>query len=304
MRISKQLQSIKKIPRTLVALIASIAAALFFILPALTQQPVTIKVLIQALEAEQLQPIVEEFEKQNPDINLDIIEAPNETNQVEDLYTSAFLLGESPYDLVYMDIVWVPKFAAAGWLMPLSDRVSQEELEQFLNGDVNGGTYEGELYRMPFRSDVGMLYYRTDWLKQAGYKPPETFDDLVQISQDLQSRDTVEWGYLWQGKQYEGLSAMFVEILEGFGGFWVDPDTLKVGLDQPEAIQGAEFLRSLIKKNISPPGITTYAEPATHRLFINGESVFLRNWPYVYGLALDSPIEGEFAIKEMPHSRQ
>ncbi|PSO65604.1 MAG: ABC transporter substrate-binding protein [Cyanobacteria bacterium QH_2_48_84] len=304
MRISKQLPSIKKIPRTLVALIASIAAALFFILPALTQQPVTIKVLIQALEAEQLQPIVEEFEKQNPDINLDIIEAPNETNQVEDLYTSAFLLGESPYDLVYMDIVWVPKFAASGWLMPLSDRVSQEELEQFLNGDVNGGTYEGELYRMPFRSDVGMLYYRTDWLKQAGYKPPETFDDLVQISQDLQSRDTVEWGYLWQGKQYEGLSAMFVEILEGFGGFWVDPDTLKVGLDQPEAIQGAEFLRSLIKKNISPPGITTYAEPATHRLFINGESVFLRNWPYVYGLALDSPIEGEFAIKEMPHSRQ
>ncbi|HBY79945.1 MAG TPA: ABC transporter substrate-binding protein, partial [Cyanobacteria bacterium UBA11148] len=47
--------------------------------------------------------------------------------------------------------------------------------------------------------------------------------------------------YLWQGKQYEGLAAMFTEVLEGYGGFWVNPDTLEVGLDQPEAVQAVEF---------------------------------------------------------------
>lgn len=300
-RLKRGIFRIKRFPRFLILLIASIAAIQFLILPALTQQPVTIQVLMSALEASQWQPFVEDFEQQNPGINLEIIEGPNETNLVEDLYTSAFLLGESPYDLVYLDIVWVPKFAAAGWLMPLSDRVSEDQLSEFLQGDVEGGRYNGELYRMPFRSDGGMLYYRTDLLKQGGYEPPETFDELMEISQALQQQTDVELGYLWQGKQYEGLSAMFVEILEGFGGFWVNPDTLEVGLDQPEAIQAVEFLRNTIDKGVSPPGVTTYAEEETRRIFQNGEAVFLRNWPYVYTLAADSEIAGQFAIKPMVH---
>ena len=301
MSINQQRRRIKKFPRFLVLIVATFVAVLFFVIPALTQQPVKISVLMPALDAAQLQSTVEAFERENPDIDLEITNGPNDSNLIEDLYTSAFLLGESPYDLVLMDIVWVPKFAAAGWLMPLSSRVSQAELSEFLDGDVDGGRYQGELYRMPFRSDIGLLYYRTDLLKQAGYQPPETFAELVKISQDLQEKGLADWGYLWQGKQYEGLSAMFVEILEGYGGFWVNPNTLEVGLDQPEAIKAVEFLRSTIDKGISPPGVTTYTEEETRRIFQNGNSVFLRNWPYVYGLAADSPVAGEFAIEPMVH---
>lgn len=303
-RFKRGIFRIKKFPRFLILFIASIATIQFLILPALTQQPVTIQVLMSALEATQWQPFVDDFEQQNPDINLEIREGPRATDAVEDLYSSAFLLGDSPYDLVYLDIVWVPKFAAAGWLMPLSDRISEDELSEFLQGDVNGGRYNGELYRMPFRSDGGMLYYRTDLLEQGGYEPPETFNELMQISQALQQQTGVEWGYIWQGKQYEGLSAMFVEILEGFGGFWVNPDTLEVGLDQPEAIEAVNFLLNTIEKGVSPPGVTTYTEEETRRLFQNGKAVFLRNWPYVYDLASqpgESDIAGEFAIKPMVH---
>ncbi len=271
---------------------------------ALSQQPVTVTVLMQALEAKQWEPIVEEFHEQNPDIRLDIVEGPNATNLVEDLYTSSFLLGDSPYDLVYMDIVWTPKFAAAGWLEDLSDRISDAELDKFLDGDVNGGRYEGGLYRIPFRSDGGMLYYRTDLLQDIGAEPPETFSELVEISKTLKSQDEIDWGYVWQGNQYEGLSAMFVEVLAGFGGFWIDPDTLEVGLDRPEAIEAAAWLRDTIEQKVSPPGVTTYQEEETRRFFQNGKSAFLRNWPYVWPLANgdDSPVAGKIAIKPMVHS--
>jgi multiple sugar transport system substrate-binding protein len=155
---------------------------------------------------------------------------------------------------------------------------------------------------MPFRSDAGMLYYRTDWLEQEGYEPPETFTELVEISQQLQEDGLTQWGYVWQGKQYEGLSAMFVEILEGYDAFWINPDTLEVGLDEPDAVDAVEFLRSTIEQGISPPGVTTYAEEETRRLFQNGKAAFLRNWPYVYSLAADSEIAGQFAIKPMVHT--
>lgn len=298
-------KKIPRIPRILVwGTIGFFLVLLTLFLPVVgfSQQSVTVSLLVRALEAQQLQPLAEEFNQAHPKIKLEILEAPNDTNQVEDLYTASFLLGNSPYDLVFMDIVWTPKFSAAGWLKDLSEYISSAELEKFLPGDIQGGMYQGKLYRAPFRSDAGMLYYRHDLLEKTGYKPPETFTELMTISQDLQQRGLSEWGYVWQGKQYEGLSAMFVEILQGNGAFWINPETLEVGLDRPEAIAAVQFLRDTIATKVSPPGVTTYAEEETRRLFQNGKSVFLRNWPYVYSLALDSPIAGKYSIKPMVHS--
>ena len=291
-----------KAHRLLAVILIFFGSICLVVLPALTQQPTVIRTLVRADEAQQLQPLVTKFNQQHSDIRFQIVEAPSDSNQVEDLYTSSFLLGNSPYDVVYMDIVWTPKFAAAGWLRDLSDRLDEEEAQQYLEGDIAGGMYQDQLYRIPFRSDAGMLYYRQDLLEQAGYEPPETFPELIEISQDLQQQGLADWGYVWQGKQYEGLAAMFVEILQGSGAFWVDPDTLEVGLDRPEAIAAVEFLRETIAKEVSPPGVTTYAEEETRLLFQNGRAVFLRNWPYVYSLASDSAIAGKFSIKPMVHA--
>jgi multiple sugar transport system substrate-binding protein len=292
------------LPCLLGLLVVWIVLSQVWVQPALTQQPVTLNALINAGEVPYWKDlIVKDFEKQNPNIRLQIVEAPNATDLTENLYTSAFILGDSPYDLVYMDVIWTAKFAAAGWLLDLGDRISQQELKVFLDKDVEAGRYKGKLYRIPTRSDVGMLYYRKDLLEQVGAKPPETFEELVKTAEQLQEKKVVPWGYVWQGAQYEGLPAMFVEILEGFGGFWVNPDTNEVGLDKPEAIKAVNFLRNAIAKGISPPGVTTYREEETRRLFVSGETAFLRNWPYVWASAHegDSKIKGKVGIKPMVH---
>ena len=187
----------------------------------------------------------------------------------------------------------------------LSDRAAPAMLSEFLAGDVNGGRYDGGLYRIPFRSDAGMLYYRKDLLDAADREPPATFAELAEISQQLQGGGEVEWGYLWQGRQYEGLSAMFVEILAGFGGTWIDPETKAVGLDAPEAIAAIEFLQSTVTDGLTPEGVTTYQEEESRLLFQNGKTAFLRNWPYVWRLANDpeSPIAGKLGIVPMPSVR-
>jgi len=273
----------------------------FVVLPALSQQPVVITMLMQGQDRANWTPFFEEFNQKNRDIRLNVVEGPFDSNLVENLYTSAFLLGDSPYDILNMDIVWVPKFAAAGWIRDLSDRVSPEQLSLFVKGNIEGSKYQDKLYRIPTTSDAGVLYYRTDLLEKAGAKPPATFQEMISIAQKLQKQGDTPWGYLWQGKQYEGVSAMFVEILEGFGGFWANPDTLEVGLDKPQAIQAAQFLRDTINKRVSPPGVVTYGEEETRLLFQNGGSTFLRNWPYVLKLANaeDSKIRGKVGIKPM-----
>ncbi|WP_413161482.1 ABC transporter substrate-binding protein [Capilliphycus salinus ALCB114379] len=269
--------------------------------PTFSQESVTVRFLVQAGEATQLESFAEDFNEKNPNITLEIVKGPNNTNLVEDLYTSAFLLGDSPYDIVYMDIVWVQKFAAAGWLTDLSEWVDNDLLTPYLEGVKEGGRYQGQLYRMPLRADGGMLYYRKDLLKKVGAKPPETFEELMEISKQIQDKDLARWGFIWQGKQYEGLSAIFTEVLKGFGGFWVDPETNEVGLDRPEAIAAVEFLRQTIEEGISPKDVTTYSEEETRLLFQSGNTAFLRNWPYVVPLANQSEIANQFGIKPMVH---
>ncbi|WP_293126467.1 ABC transporter substrate-binding protein [Microcoleus sp. bin38.metabat.b11b12b14.051] len=301
-KINSPPQRRQKRPR-LFALFTVILAAvlLLFILPALTQQPVVLTMLMQGQDIANWKPFVKEFEQKNRDIRINLVEGPFDSNLVENLYTSAFLLGESPYDIINMDIVWVPKFAAAGWVRDLTDRIGPKQLAKFIPGNVEGGRYRGKLYRIPHASDAGMLYYRKDILKQAGIPAPKTFEEMVKISQNLQQQGKATWGYLWQGKQYEGVSAMFVEVLSGFGGFWANPKTFEVGLDKPEAIKAVEFLKNTIASGISPPGVTTYGEEETRLLFQNGKALFLRNWPYVWKLANTegSKVKGKIAIEPM-----
>lgn len=293
---------IQKLKSPLVIFFVVLFGIILSIQQVLSQQPVVLNLLMTAPDAQPWQQgIVKDFEAKNPGIRVNVIEGPNATNLLEDLYTSAFILGDSPYDIVNMDVIWTPKFAAAGWLQDLSTRITKQELAAFSPKDVEAGIIEGKLYKIPMRSDVGVLYYRADLLQQAGFQPPETFADLQKISQALKKQGKVNWGYLWQGRQYEGAAAMFIEVLEGFGGFWVNPKTLEVGLDKPETLKAIAFLKDTIQTGISPPGVTTYIEEDTRRIFQSGQAAFLRSWPYVWPLAnaKDSPIKGKIGIKSM-----
>ena len=266
--------------------------------------PITLSLVVPASEATYWSSLVKDFEAKNRDIRISLIEVKNRqgdlTEKLKEFYSINFRMG-NPYDLIYMDIIWVSEFADQGWLMNLSDRISAKELAAFLNSDVAAGRYKDGLYRIPYRSDIGLLYYRKDLLDQAGYKPPETFSELLKISQALTRQGAVKWGYLWQGREYEGLSAMFVEVLHGYGGFWVNPATLEVGLDQPKAIAAVRSLLRTIEEKISPPEVVSYSEDESFAEWQQGNAVFLRSWPFVWAQAnaKDSPIRGKVGIQPM-----
>ena len=275
---------------------------------ACASQPVTLSFVVSQREADYWQPLIEKFEDKHPHIRIDllnsdnsILDKPDGTDQLKKFLVAAFQ--KSPYDLISLDIIWVPEFVEAGWLMDLTNEFDKKLLEEeFLVSEVENGFYKNRLYRLPFRTDVGVLYYRKDLLEAAGLEPPETFEELMQISQTLQNQQ-IRWGYVWQG-QAEALSAMFVEILKGYGGFWINSQTGAVGLDQPEAIQAVAFLRNTIEQGISPQGITTYEEEETRRLFRDGHAVFMRNWPNVW-VDANKPgtsVYGKIAIKPMVHA--
>lgn len=240
--------------------------------------------------------LVAQFNREHPGPPVRLIEGPPATNSREDLYSTSFLSGEAAYDIVYCDGIWIAKFAAAGWLADLSGRVSAEDRKDFLPAEFQAGSYQGRLYRLPAFTDAGVLYYRKDLVK----KPPQTFAELLSVARSLQTPE--RWGFLWQGKQYEGLVTVFLEVLWGFGGDWIDADTREIRIDSPEAVQAIAFLKGTIG-GVSPAAVTTYVEEDTRSIFQNGRAVFMRNWPYVWTLIQRSgALENQVGMTAMVHA--
>lgn len=247
--------------------------------------------------------IIMNFETRNPAIKVKLVEGPASTDTRENQYSASLLARDSTYDLIYLDVVWVPKFAAAGWLVPLDDRFPPEMRREFLPGDIEASTYAGNIWRIPIRTDGGMLYYRKDLLESANEQPPETFDDLVRISKLIQSPPEL-WGFVFQGKQYEGLTCVFLEVLRGFGGDVLGPEGGCI-LDSAETIAALEWMRSIMfDDTIAPQAVRTYEENEALAAFLSGKSVFMRNWPYAWKMTQGegSPLEGKVGIVPMVHA--
>ena len=94
---------------------------------------------------------------------------------------------------------------------------------------------------------------------------------------------------------------MYLEVLHGYGGTWIDAESREVGLDRPEAVAALEFLIRSIDSGVSPPGVTTYQEEESRRLFADGRAGFLRNWPYVWRISQreESAIRGRVGVTNM-----
>ncbi|SBO43883.1 ABC transporter substrate-binding protein [Cyanobium sp. NIES-981] len=239
--------------------------------------PVTVRVLMPAPFADATAELVDAFNRGQRNVRLAVTRGPFETESVSDLAISSLLLGDSPYDLLLMDVTWTAKYAAAGWLLPLDDWLGPDALAPLAPGAREGNRIDGRLWRVPLVADMGLLYWRTDLMDE----PPRTPAELVAVSRDLQRRGQVRWGYVWQGRQYEGLSCVFLEVLHGFGGTW-GPVGPGFGLDSAAATEAATWLRSLIDTGVSPPAVANFAEPEALQSFEAGEAAFLRNWPYAW----------------------
>ena len=248
--------------------------------------------------------IIKQFEAAYPDLEVEMVEGPSSPNTREDMYAQSFMSKEDTYDLVYMDVVWMPKFAAQGWLKPLDEQFTADLQKDFLAGDIEGSKYQGKTYRLPIQSDGGMLYYRKDLLESKGLKPPQTWDELLAAAKALQKPPEL-WGFVFQGKQYEGLVCDFLELVWGNGGTLVDAAG-EVQIDKPQAVQALQWMVDAVHKDkIAPEGVLTLQEEEARHMFQEGKAVFMRNWPYAWNLLQGdkSPVKGKVGILPMVHGK-
>lgn len=193
----------------------------------------------------------------------------------------------SLYDVMGLDVVSTAEFAANEWIVPLKQTLFP--LGKFLPPAVATAKYAGTLFAVPFDSNAGLLYYRTDILAAAHESPPTTWAQLEEMASTLAPKYRI-YGYAGQLASYEGLTVNFDEAVQSLGGSILSPDATRVTLDSsPTAARAAtaalQFLQTGLKVGWIPRAALKWQEAGSASAFLSGKLLFMRNWPYVYGLA-------------------
>lgn len=227
-------------------------------------------------------------------------QGPASTNDMLTTYNNMLRARSSSIDVLSLDVVYPAQFAASQWTKPITDsQWPSTERDKYLPGPIKACTYQGKIWAAPYRTDIGLLYYRKDLIAT----PPTTWDALTNMAKSTAPGKT-KYGYVWQGAQYEGLVCDFVEVLHGYGGAVLDPnDPTKVTVNSPIAQQALTQMVGWVG-TISPDAVTTYMEDTARTTWQNGDSAFMRNWPYAYSLGNDptqSKIANKFDITSLPY---
>lgn len=213
------------------------------------------------------------------------------------------------------DVVWTAQMAKSGRVEDLTDRFYRAyEREALLSAAMDSATYRLRIWGVPWYTDAGMLFYRKDKLDDAGFdQPPKTWTELSRMSQTIQKKTNTPYGYVFQGAEYEGGTVNAAEFIWSAGGELMSTELTVTGLvvtrpaetdavriRSPEAAAGLDMARRLVEDGVVPSAVVRFRERDALEAFMAGNAVFLRSWPYTYGVLRDAKMIDRVGVAPLP----
>ena len=233
-----------------------------------------------------------------------LVSTPNDTNERLALYQQLLSAQSGDIDVFQIDVIW-PGILADHFI-DLNEHIEKDLVDQHFEAIVVNNTIDGRLVAMPWFTDAGLLYYRSDLLEKYDREVPTTWEELTETAQVVMDGERAEgnsrmWGFVFQARAYEGLTCDALEWIDSFNGGTIVDDDGEITVNNPQAIQAIDLAASWID-TIAPRGVLNYGEEESRGVFQSGNAVFMRNWPYAWPLANseDSPIRDKVGVSALP----
>src|SRR5579875_2159536 len=164
-------------------------------------------------EGEAVTQLLPEFEREHPDIRVDVQQIPL-TASHEKLLT-AYAGGSLP-DVTQLGDTWIPEFAALHALEPLQSRVEHSAVirkDDYFASVWATSVIDKVLVGIPWYVDTRLLFYRTDLLRAAGFDaPPRDWAEWqAQMDAIRAHSGGRRWGALLPVNEYDQLLALALQ---------------------------------------------------------------------------------------------
>ncbi|WP_435885467.1 extracellular solute-binding protein [Streptomyces collinus] len=237
-----------------------------------------------------------------------LVELPGSADQQRSQLLGALQSGGAEYDVVNLDVTWIPEFAAAGLIRPLTGAAVKSP-DDIIEAVDRTSFWDGERYAVPFNSDVGLLYYRKDHLREAGASQTElgrgvTWADLRElidaVNDDPTKPENYQEGWTTQLAAYEGRT---VNAIEAFASavpdFALTDEDGRYTADEAQLTAGVTELRERTASPYMLDESSGFREAESLSAFAEGRTTFLRHWPYVYP-ALYETYKEDLGVTRLP----
>lgn len=217
--------------------------------------------------------LIEEFNKSQDQYIVEWTQMTNDSAQMHDQLLTSLSSNAGEYDVLSLDVVWAGEFAGGGYLEPLDMMMDEAGInpDDFNAGSMESGNYQGIQYTLPYFPDVGLLFFRNDIVSEEDAQTlisgDYTYEELGEMAEKYATENDIENGFVYQSMQYEGLTVNANEFTNQFQ----DNET------------GLQTMQDFTEADWTPQDITNYAEGEAQNAFANGNAVFQRNWPFIYG---------------------
>ncbi|BCW50004.1 ABC transporter substrate-binding protein [Arthrobacter sp. StoSoilB13] len=191
-------------------------------------------------------------------------------------------------DLFLTDVIWTSEFASQGWLLDQTKLVEANK-DRLIPSTVETTKYQDKYWASPFFTNAGLIYYQKDKVAK-----PESWQQLYAEAAKAPGN-----GYVYQGKQYEGLTVNFLEMLYSAGGEVLN-DQGDVKIDSKETRDVLNFMSDGLKNGSADRAVLTYNEDPARLAYESGDFGYQRNWPHVYRLLNATPLASSFGVAPLP----
>ncbi len=234
---------------------------------------------------------------------VNVVPMPSSTTDQFGQYRLWLAAGNSDIDVYQTDVIWAPQLADQ--FLDLTAAAAGVVKDHFPS-IIESQTVNGKLVALPVFTDAPALYYRKDLLEKYKQAVPKTWAEMaatakVVVEGERAAGNKDIQGFVFQGNAYEGLTCDALEwVKSNGGGQIVEPDGT-ISINNDKAAAALDTIKGFIG-TISPEGVLAYQEEESRGVWQTGNAVFMRNWPYAFGLGNgdDSKVKGLFDVTTLP----
>lgn len=245
-------------------------------------------------------PVIEAFEKANPDIKIQYQQVPFE--DLNAAIQARVGQGDSSIDVFEADTPRIPAFASKGYLRELEFLRPKIEAAIPSQTALNEVSYKDKLYAFPMWNATQMIFYNRDLLKKAGVPEPSasvddrmTWEEFNELARTVQKKAGTKWGWTFQQiDRYYQLQSLFESA--GAGPGLTGPNLLEPDLLGEKWIETAKWYGSIYEEGVAPRGVTPYQ---SYDLFSNGESPFIITGQWSINRFLKAGVD--FGVAPLPY---
>ncbi|GAB1481412.1 ABC transporter substrate-binding protein [Treponema sp.] len=223
--------------------------------------------------------IYTEWAKANPNvkINVNIMPGNDELKQKLQLAASQ---GNAP-DMAAVDSFWAPWFYSQGYLYPLNEFLSKEDINDFFPFITSGVSDDkGNIYALWHGTDCRVLYYNTDFVKT----PPKTWDEMLTMGSQIKKQYNIK-PFVFNGGRWEGTTFDAYAYFWAQGGDLVDlasgRPVFNEGKNRDYMVNVIAYLRELVASGVSPKAVATIMDYQEFEPYIQANDVAMivgGNW--------------------------